>query len=986
MKALAKLKDDARKHEQKEEWEKAIEAYVQVLRTAEGGESEAELPLYNRIGDLFVRLGRPIDAVTYYERAADQYAEAGLYNNAIALCNKALRYLPSRLELLRKLGQFSAAQGFITDARRWYLEFAERQLKQGALEDAFRALEDCAHVHEDAEIRELLGRHLYTHNRPVQAVAALTRARELRMQAGEMDVAQRLADEIHTIDPSAPLEASASAAAPSAQAPATETVAVPPSESARDFEPAAPVEDSWDAGMNIDLPGLDNPAALPTTGFTPDIDLSPATGGLELAGFEDETVEPAEESISSFDNAVDDSTGGLEAGLIDLDSIPGLNSQRDPRASSAGFVIPGLDLVDPDVGVDEDEVVDLPFLTTGAEEDVEEVGAEQSFNAAMFEEDEFVALEGTAEEETEPLPFLEVGESDTDEDVFIEPQSSDGFVFEFESAEPEDQEETTGLAEPEELVTADDFEREDVFTFERSSFDEPAFAGSAVADTEPELSGDGGIEGPEYTELEGLSATELEAESFDSFTPAQIEVESFESAEAVEEDVPAHEFFGDFGADELEETPAHERDLEEPAIYEAEPAQPAPFEFVPEAVNEFVAEPAPVVSGSVEPSAEPTPDIRPIDIEPMFEPVAQTEPAAEMETAAQPEPYAGSETVADVEPAAAIESDEHAPQHEPIPGWVPPEPPPGVEAPHIAPQPVALDGARELERIRQLISAGSTMSAVHELDALHPQLAASGQLRQAWEAADAMLQLDPNSQRILQQRVEYAAASGDYDLGLRSYLDLGRFLRRAGADAKARVIFQRVLDLDPHNAEAKSFVHVAEPPKVTTGYVDLHALISEDDKEETTRFMVEETQPTGDEERDFADMLSQFKQKVAENVAFTDSGAHYDLGLAFKEMGLVDEAIAEFQVALKGGEERLKVYEELGHCFLLKQQYNVAVTVLNRALSLPVRDDSDLLGVYYSLARSYEGLGRTSDARAAYERVVSLDINFQDATERLGKL
>ena len=119
MKALAKLKDDARKHEQKEEWEKAIEAYVAVLKTSEGAEAEAELPLYNRIGDLFVRLGRPIDAVTYYESAADHYAEAGFFNNAIALCNKALRYLPSRLELLRKLGQFSAAQGFITDARRW---------------------------------------------------------------------------------------------------------------------------------------------------------------------------------------------------------------------------------------------------------------------------------------------------------------------------------------------------------------------------------------------------------------------------------------------------------------------------------------------------------------------------------------------------------------------------------------------------------------------------------------------------------------------------------------------------------------------------------------------------------------------------------------------------------------------------------------------------------------------------------------------------
>jgi tetratricopeptide (TPR) repeat protein len=150
--------------------------------------------------------------------------------------------------------------------------------------------------------------------------------------------------------------------------------------------------------------------------------------------------------------------------------------------------------------------------------------------------------------------------------------------------------------------------------------------------------------------------------------------------------------------------------------------------------------------------------------------------------------------------------------------------------------------------------------------------------------------------------------------------------------------------------------------------------------------MVEEKPPTGDEERDFADMLTQFKQKVAENVSVSESSAHYDLGLAFEEMGLIDEAIAEFQVALKGGEERLKVYEELGQCFLLRQQYTVAVTVLNRALSLPVKDDADLLGVYYSLGRSYEELGRGAEARTAYERVVGVDIGFRDASERLARL
>ncbi len=103
MRKVNKLKDDARRHELREDWLKAIQAYEQVLAIGEQGESDLELPLYNRVGDLYVRIGRPNDAVRYYAQAADRYADAGLYNNAIALCNKALRYAPHHLDLLRKL-------------------------------------------------------------------------------------------------------------------------------------------------------------------------------------------------------------------------------------------------------------------------------------------------------------------------------------------------------------------------------------------------------------------------------------------------------------------------------------------------------------------------------------------------------------------------------------------------------------------------------------------------------------------------------------------------------------------------------------------------------------------------------------------------------------------------------------------------------------------------------------------------------------------
>jgi hypothetical protein len=171
-------------------------------------------------------------------------------------------------------------------------------------------------------------------------------------------------------------------------------------------------------------------------------------------------------------------------------------------------------------------------------------------------------------------------------------------------------------------------------------------------------------------------------------------------------------------------------------------------------------------------------------------------------------------------------------------------------------------------------------------------------------------------------------------------------------------------------------------------WVDLSDLlgVNEQQKEES-RFFVEETDPSGDEDRDFADLLAQFKQKLSEHIAHDDVGSHYDLGLAFKEMGLLDEAVNQFQTALRAGStDRLKIYEELGHCFLMKQQYKIAVNVLSRALQFDHGDEMELIGVYYLLGRAYEEMHQSGEAMDAYERVVGLDIAFKDVGERMARL
>ena len=170
------------------------------------------------------------------------------------------------------------------------------------------------------------------------------------------------------------------------------------------------------------------------------------------------------------------------------------------------------------------------------------------------------------------------------------------------------------------------------------------------------------------------------------------------------------------------------------------------------------------------------------------------------------------------------------------------------------------------------------------------------------------------------------------------------------------------------------------------GYVDLGAMILGGGGEKSTRFTVAYEEPGGDEEADFAKMLSQFKDKVSENLDSSDVRAHYDLGTAYKEMGLLEEAISSFQAALRASADHLPTYELMGQTFMEMGKPEAAVKSLERALETAHTVEDELVGIYYYLGRAYEALQNRTSAVEYYDRVFSLDINFADVTERLREL
>ena len=327
-------------------------------------------------------------------------------------------------------------------------------------------------------------------------------------------------------------------------------------------------------------------------------------------------------------------------------------------------------------------------------------------------------------------------------------------------------------------------------------------------------------------------------------------------------------------------------------------------------------------------------------------------------------------------------------------------------------------GARR-ELAEAQLEAGNREDGVRELETAMLGYERSGDLATAMSVADEIVRIDPSSVKHHQKRVEYAYRTNDRAQLVESYLSLADALFRTGQVDKSRTIYQRVLELSPDDLRAQAALSTmpeqapepaaperkspaarksatpskpaplaaAKPtPLDNDAFVNLGDWLRDDANPKDTRMVVAEEEPTGNEEADFQDMLRKFKQGVAENVEAEDYQSHYDLGVAYKEMGLIDEAIAEFQKALRGPDNRVRTYEAIGQCFIEKGQNQMAATILARALTEKGMDDDQLVGVLYLLGRAYEALGKGEEALQYYQRVFVVDIQFHDVGERMNAL
>lgn len=147
----------------------------------------------------------------------------------------------------------------------------------------------------------------------------------------------------------------------------------------------------------------------------------------------------------------------------------------------------------------------------------------------------------------------------------------------------------------------------------------------------------------------------------------------------------------------------------------------------------------------------------------------------------------------------------------------------------------------------------------------------------------------------------------------------------------------------------------------------------------------EEMNPLGSESLD-QHASGQFRVEVKEHVEESDFATHFDLGMAYKEMGLADEATREFQVAARDPARSGQAKMMIGLCQLAAGQREEAIKVFDEALRGNSLSVSDRMGILYELGKIHEESSRRDLALRCYEEIVCEDPAFADVVERINRL
>ncbi len=233
------------------------------------------------------------------------------------------------------------------------------------------------------------------------------------------------------------------------------------------------------------------------------------------------------------------------------------------------------------------------------------------------------------------------------------------------------------------------------------------------------------------------------------------------------------------------------------------------------------------------------------------------------------------------------------------------------------------------------------------------------------------------------------------ELGFKSEMvakmyELAELYDRRGEKERALTLYAKIIDVEPAHEDAQR--HLGKSITVVSVLPTTESLVkgeppspAEPPAAEPELGPGQTAFPPGRVIRTVEDLLG-FRPDAGEPDVGESPQVCYDLGLAYLEMGITEEAIHYFQMASREPDLRVRACNMLGLCFLGMEAPDLAVKEFERGLATPDIPEGETVGLYYNLATAYERLGDYRRAMDELKKVYAIDINYLDVRDKLRQM
>jgi len=971
--------------------EPAIKEYERLLE-----DNPNDVNTLNRIGDLWVRINRNEEAVKVFGKIADHYSRDGFFLKAIAIYKKINKLDPSKLDIYAKLADLYAKQGLAMEAKSQYQVLADYYLKHGDPGNALLIYKKISELDPNSINVHVKLADLYSqNNRTADALKEYDRVGRMLLKRGMLDEAVQVFKKALKID--------------AANVELVESLVTALLE-AKDYENATQIvqtslESNPDSARLLALLGRVNLGRGDAAG---------ARSALERALAADPNEPAVRESLADLYLRQNNADGALEM----LTPLAEKAMQRGERAAAVEMLnrilrvdqghTPTLERLVAVYGRLNEETNILSAMNSLAEAHV----AKGQFEQASKVLEKLIQREPQNAQHRNKLQFVrsQMGGVDTlPQRPKTTPTPPPQPALELELEEP-----VPSFDAFEEPSLTLDLDEAPAIELDLGAFAEPAPSPVAPppAAPPPPLRFEPELELPEEApeesgeDLDFITEHLTEAEVFAKYGLAE---KAAEHLRAVIERAPKHTAAYDklfrILLDEGDVAGARATATQYIALLD----ERGDGEIADEVRNEFAARgqtlaPAPRPAPTPVPAPVPVPVPVPEEVEeeisfdldtgaPEFdftEPVAEEPPMLVAEEVVEDIAFdlpTADEITFDETPVIAFDEPEPAPppKEEPIeePPPIEEEPAPFEAAPEFTFEPQApsaeeigeVDFYIEQELFEEARTKLATLSARFPGDTMLTKRQQRLDTAVAAAAAIAAVAAPPPPAPAPQPMAMPAVLSRD---------EIESELLSALPDEEE----EDVAATTPPPPPAAP-VAVFEPP-MSVGeeslfseegdFFDLAAELESELGEEGEDVSLSE------EEQSLEEIFKEFKKGVEQQLDSEDYDTHYNLGIAYKEMGLIDESISEFQLASKDPKRAVECASMLGLCFLEKGMPQLAIKWYRKGIEMPEITEEEHVGLLYDLGSAYLEVGDTDNAQKAFMEVYGMNGNYRDIVSRIKQL